>query len=90
MLRYVLLNSRKHGAGTPAGFVDRCSSAAWFDGFARPQELAFGVAAARAEWARSSDEPPVAPARSWLLRSGWQRAGPFDVDEVPGSAHGGE
>ena len=36
-LRYVLLNAHKHGSGAPAGFVDGCSSAPWFDGFARPE-----------------------------------------------------
>jgi REP element-mobilizing transposase RayT len=92
-LRYVLLNARKHIRGpgmpadVPAGFVDRCSSAPWFTGFTRPIGLAFGARAARAEWARASgsSHPPVMPARSWLLRAGQQRAGPFDVDDVPGA-----
>jgi REP element-mobilizing transposase RayT len=92
-LRYVLLNVRKHmrGPGWPAdvppGFVDRCSSAPWFAGFTRPSELAFGARAARAEWARASgsSDPPVMPAQSWLLRAGQQRAGPFDVDDIPGA-----
>jgi REP element-mobilizing transposase RayT len=89
-LRYVLLNARKHAAqsrraGVAPGFVDGCSSAAWFDGFARPVELAFGGRFARAEWARASggSEPPVVRPRTWLLRIGYRRAGPFDVDEVP-------
>jgi REP element-mobilizing transposase RayT len=71
----------------PPGFVDRCSSAPWFAGFARPSELAFGARAARAEWARAngSADPPVMPAQSWLLRGGQLRARPFDVDEVPGA-----
>ena len=57
-LRYVLLNVRKHEPGkhegrqgapaVPRGFVDPCSSAAWFDGWARPRELAFGAARSRA------------------------------------------
>ena len=99
-LRYVLLNVRKHARAQhrkspsrrgppemPPGFVDRCSSAPWFAGFRRPMELAFGAREARAEWARTSGsaEPPVMPAHSWLLRAGQLRAGPFDVDEVPGA-----
>jgi REP element-mobilizing transposase RayT len=86
-LRYVLLNARKHArALVPAGFVDSRSSAAWFDGFARPEGLAFGAASVRAEWTRAtgSDEPPVVKAKIWLLRVGSRRAGVFDVDEVPG------
>jgi hypothetical protein len=85
-LRYVLLNARKHRSGVTAGFVDSCSSAPWFRGFSRPEELAFGARAARYEWSLDSGswEPPVVDARSWLLRSGQQRAGPFDVDETPG------
>jgi putative transposase len=96
-LRYVLLNARKHAAerngwadsvssSAPAGFVDSCSSAPWFHGFSRPEELAFGVRQACAEWLRTSGspEPPVVPARSWLLRAA-HRSG-FDVDEVPARA----
>jgi REP element-mobilizing transposase RayT len=86
-LRYVLLNVRKHGGSTvPAGFIDRCSSAPWFTGFTRPIELAFGARAARAEWERTSGSPtpPILPPHTWLLRAGQLRAGPFDVDEVPG------
>jgi REP element-mobilizing transposase RayT len=92
-LRYVLLNVRKHlrGPSRPAaapvsGFVDSCSSAPWFAHFERPLALAFGARAARVKWereSRSAEAPVVAPCR-WLLRSGWQRAGPFDVDDVPG------
>jgi putative transposase len=76
-------------AGAPdalAGFVDRCSSAPWFRCFDRPEQLAFGAREARSRWARASgtDEPPVVPPRFWLLRSGWKRAGAFDLDETPG------
>jgi len=99
-LRYVLLNARKHAlaqlefppgarecGGVPVGFVDSRSSAAWFRDFGRPEELAFGAPAVRAEWLRTSGsaEPPVAEARLWLLRVGQHRAGPFDVDDIPGA-----
>lgn len=92
-LRYVLLNARKHqgkhegrsSGATPAGFVDECSSAPWFEGFARPGALVFGAHRARAEWLGMAETPsPVSPARSWLLRVGYQRAGPFDCDDTPG------
>jgi REP element-mobilizing transposase RayT len=70
----------------PSGFVDRCSSAPWFSGFARPAELAFGARAAREDWRRvsGSSQPPIVRPQSWLLRVGWQRAGAFDIDETPG------
>jgi len=96
-LRYVLLNVRKHlrgpqgsaeasSAGLSPGFMDECSSAPWFSGFRRPAELAFGAREAREDWQRASGsiEPPVVRGESWLLRSGWRRAGDFDVDELPG------
>jgi REP element-mobilizing transposase RayT len=84
-VRYVLLNARRHRAGTPAGFIDTRSSAAWFRDFLRPDELAFGAAQTRASWRASSDlESPVVPARTWLLREGSRRCGGFDVDARPG------
>ena len=79
-LRYVLLNAGKHERGTgcvPPGFVDRCSSAAWFDGWSRPRELVFGARMA------GHGEPPVVLPRTWLLRAGFKRAGPIDVDDAP-------
>jgi REP element-mobilizing transposase RayT len=89
-LRYVLLNVRKHerGAwGVPFGFVDGCSSAAWFEGFARPPELIFGARQCRQEFrARHGLESPVVAARTWLLAVGPTLVAPFDVDEVPGGA----
>ena len=84
-VRYVLLNARKHQAIEP-GFVDSRSSAAWFDGFSRPDELVFGAAQTRAEWrARSRLEAPVVGARTWLLREGCRRFGGIDVDDGLGS-----
>jgi len=94
-VRYVLLNARKHQRTTrapleapesalPTGFVDACSSAPWFDGFARPAELAFGAESARQRWrARSEREAPVVRARTWLLRRGVRRYAAFDVDSAP-------
>jgi REP element-mobilizing transposase RayT len=96
-LRYVLLNARKHAprrsrlAGSAdtivPGFIDSCSSAAWFDAFQRPSELVFGARQVRAEWRASSElDAPVVPARTWLLRRGSRRYG-FDIDDQPGDAH---
>jgi putative transposase len=95
VLRYVLLNASKHSVprraptrrargGVAPGFVDSCSSAPWFDGFARPTALAFGARSARAEWASVSEEPPVVEASVWLLRAGLLGMAAFDVDDVPG------
>ena len=87
-LRYVLLNARKHERGqgaVPAGFVDPCSSSAWFAGFGRPTELVFGARQSRSDFARSTAaEAPVTQPRTWLLRIGHRRAGAFDLDDVPG------
>jgi len=97
-LRYVLLNVRKHEPqAVPFGFVDACSSAAWFDGFARPPELVFGARSCREQFqlqrvvpresaARSPLDSPVVAARTWLLTAGQRRMAPFDVDDVPGRA----
>jgi len=87
-VRYVLLNARRHAsASLPPGFIDARSSAAWFDGFRRSSELAFGAREARAKWRASSDlEAPVVPAQTWLLRQGSRRHGVFDVDDVPSGA----
>ena len=96
VLRYVLLNIRKHAGApkgsararsvVPCGFLDACSSAPWFAEFGRPSELVFGARTARGDWKRvsGSSEPPIVAPGCWLLRSGWKRAGPFDVDDTPG------
>jgi len=95
-LRYVLLNARKHAVRSSPltatdsivpGFVDSRSSAAWFDGFQRPNELVFGARAVRAEWRATCElEAPVVPPCTWLLRRGSRRYG-FDIDEIPSGAH---
>jgi REP element-mobilizing transposase RayT len=80
-LRYVLLNGRHHaakGRGVLAGAVriDPASSGAWFDGWRE------GVA--RLVRSHSVGPPPVARARTWLLRRGWRRHGLLDPADVPG------
>src|SRR5512143_1682472 len=65
-LVYVYGNARKHEArfGTtfPPDWVDPCSSARWFDGWAMPID-------------RADTAAPVATPKLWLLTVGWQRAG---------------
>jgi len=79
-LAYVLLNSRKHAgermlaaAGRKAR-IDPGSSGRWFEGWAQAPEP-------------PADRPAVAPARTWLLRTGWRRHGLIRPDEVPRGAH---
>jgi REP element-mobilizing transposase RayT len=81
-LAYVLCNARKHHAGVPV--LDRCSSAAWFDGWRTPPVAA--VTAALGENAASQPEHvPVRAARTWLLTVGWRRHGLLDPRGTPGA-----
>jgi REP element-mobilizing transposase RayT len=76
-LAYVLLNARKHwtqrNGSAPPVRLDEASSAAWFSGWARSVQPP-----------SSSEPPPVAEPRTWLLRVGWRRHGLLDPAEVPG------
>ena len=76
-VRYVLLNSRRHGAQRHQGWdrewIDPCSSGPWFDGWRDLRPLPPPV-----------KPPPVTAAHSWLLRVGWRRHGLLSTDEVPG------
>ena len=81
-LAYVLLNARKHwrerhGAPPPER-LDAASSARWFDGWRRAPPVREAVAEA-------PESPEVAPARTWLLATGWRRHGLVDPAELPGS-----
>lgn len=72
-LRYVLMNAKHHGIEL-GQVIDVATSAPWFDGW--EEELTI----------RNRPEAPVVPARTWLLRVGWQRAGPggrMRFDEMP-------
>jgi len=71
-LVYVLMNFRKHGHTGAA--IDPCSSAPWFTGW-REARAAVGIG-----------PPPVALARTWLARNGWQRHGLIGTDELPKGA----
>jgi hypothetical protein len=75
VLVYVLANRHKHrpepGRRLPRAWLDPCSSSAWFDGFAPPHAPRYYPG-------------PVAPPSSWLLTSGYRRAGgPLHPDEGP-------
>jgi REP element-mobilizing transposase RayT len=77
-LVYVLQNARKHalqyGRALPAGWLDPCSSAPWFDGWLDP----------RPEVCAGETGPPcVSPARTWLLATGWRRYGLIGIEELP-------
>jgi putative transposase len=68
-LVYVLLNFRKHLRAT--SLVDPCSSGPWFDGWARPPRP-------------DATHCPVAAPRTWLVATGWRRAGgPIHSQESP-------
>jgi REP element-mobilizing transposase RayT len=66
-LVYVLQNARKHGARITG--IDACSSGIWFRGWR--------------DRAAVGSSSPLATARSWLLRSGWRRAGLISTEESP-------
>jgi REP element-mobilizing transposase RayT len=77
-ISYVLLNARRHAAalGRCLGDarIDPASSGRWFDGW---RFVAFT--------ARIREKPAVALPRTWLLATGWRRAGLIQTDEVPGA-----
>jgi REP element-mobilizing transposase RayT len=76
-LSYVLNNLRRHVKDALG--LDRCSSSWWFDGWKQAPGALLAVADGPPDRA-----PPVASARSWLLREGWRRHGLIGADEVSG------
>ena len=83
VVRYVMLNARKHGEHTlvplhwSVTYVDPYSSAYYFDGFTRnigPPTTALN----------DTDTVPVAPAETWLLRVGWRQHGLIPPNATPG------
>ena len=75
-LAYVLLNARHHARWlVNALAIDPASSGRWFDRWRR--RLAVD--------GRTTVATPVAPARTWLLTTGWRRHGLIDPEEIPGS-----
>jgi REP-associated tyrosine transposase len=82
-LRYVLNNAQHHGVKPSAAddsWIDPCSSAPWFDGWAEPIKP-------DTWWKREllAESCPVARATVWLLRTGWRRHGLIAFDEAPSS-----
>ena len=74
-LAYVLLNYRKHalqqGQRLPRGWVDRCSSGAWFNGWNRPI-------------GKPNEDAPTSAPKTWLLRIGWRKYHKLiSPDEIP-------
>jgi hypothetical protein len=76
-LVYVLNNARRHDPRVAWDWVDPLSSAAFFDGWRIPHHDP-----------RARDgAPPVAPAHTWLLTTGWRFRGLVEFDEI-GREHG--
>jgi REP element-mobilizing transposase RayT len=96
-LRYVLCNARRHGIKPRLwfdGWLDPYSSGVWFGGWrgaGGTPPAVFGLADARAA-PLGRDDPRFVPGakpetlrpRSYLLRYGWRRHGPIEVDARPG------
>lgn len=80
-LRYVLLNRKHHAAEQrfTRTWIDPCSSAAWFAGWAEPVRV-------DEPWKREliGLPQPTAPPATWLLATGWKRHGLLRFDERPG------
>ena len=84
-MRYVLNNRRRHmrqfGKLAEPTYVDPYSSA-WSSG-----AYAVALGASQSPQAQLGAEfagpPPIARARSWLLRSSWKRLGYLMIDEPP-------
>lgn len=76
-IAYVLLNARRHAAKLGVRLsrvvrIDSASSGRWFDGWRS------------AGLSRAHDPPAVARPWTWLLRTGWRKAGLIDPAEIPG------
>jgi len=83
-LCYVLQNARRHGERLDGRYLglDPFSSARWFDGWTDNRW--------RDRIPPTDPEPPVARARSWLLREGWRRQGLVDLTEIPAAGRAPE
>ena len=81
-LAYVLLNVRKHWRErrkvAPPVRMDAASSGRWFAGWR------VGAWDRHAHAGGRPEPPEVAPARTWLLATGWRRHGLINPAEVPG------
>jgi REP element-mobilizing transposase RayT len=79
-LRYVLQNRKHHAAEKRFAkyWIDACSSAPWFEGWAEPLRYT-----SRLVDALLAGERPTAKATTWLLTTGWKKHGPLAFDERP-------
>jgi REP element-mobilizing transposase RayT len=82
VLAYLLLEARAERARASAPVLDRCSSAAWFDGFALGRARG-SSRPARAVAERDDEQTPVVPPKSWLLSVGFKRAGLIGASDAP-------
>lgn len=82
-LGYVLNNARKH-----AWQGHRRLAEDWVDPFSSAPDFTAWTHRPWTDDLRLGDAVTV-PARFWLLRIGWQRAGPLDPNAIPGAAGGG-
>jgi len=82
---YVINNDRRHAAArgqhVDSGWVDPCSSWAWFGGW-RDLPRALERAAVK----ERQGPPLAAEPAGWLLRVGWRRRGLVAVGETPAAA----
>ena len=89
-LVYVLQNARKHfeqkGIALRRDWLDRFSSAPWFDGWNAAAAEAARQLRRAAESALSLRTTPVASPRTWLLRVGWRKHGLLAASETPRAA----
>jgi REP element-mobilizing transposase RayT len=72
-LVYVLNNSRRHDRTISRNWIDPLSSAPWFGGWRWRL---------REPWAQPTGPPPVVPAGTWLLQTGWRYRGLIALDEI--------
>jgi len=83
-IRYVLNNALHHDPHITfclgEDWIDPCSSAAWFDGWAQPIKP-------DRKWKRDLLEMPAPTVKpqTWLLSVGWRRHGAIRFDEMPGT-----
>ena len=80
MIRYVLLNVRKHflerHGHAPPVRIDAASSASQFDGWSHYKNPQVELA--------PIEDVGVTRAASWLLRTGWRKLGLIELASVPG------
>jgi REP element-mobilizing transposase RayT len=84
VLRYVLQNRKHHARRTrfDRRWIDPCSSAPWFDGWAEP------IRGAAWKHELVAMPPPTQRASTWLLAVGWRRHGLMRFDEAPAETSG--